>query len=83
MANIDGNALYTIVFDEICNCSVKSLVGVNKKRERNPDKIVIATRDTHQFECRYCITNQSNYYEYYNKRVEMIFSVGRFFQESK
>ncbi|MFM7983919.1 MAG: hypothetical protein ACKPKO_31800 [Candidatus Fonsibacter sp.] len=46
MAKFDDSGYYTIVFDEILFCSVRSLARINRYCKSNPDKIVVATGDT-------------------------------------
>ncbi|MFM7982021.1 MAG: hypothetical protein ACKPKO_22150, partial [Candidatus Fonsibacter sp.] len=61
---------------------VRNLARIKRYCESNPDKIVVATGDTDQLECIDCITNQNNYDEYYNRCVDMIFTVGMFLKEN-
>ena len=83
MAKFDDSGYDTTVFDKICFCSVRNLARIKRYCERNPENIVVATRDTHQLECIDCTTNQNDYDEYYNKCAAMIFPVGMFFRESE
>ncbi|MFM7988969.1 MAG: hypothetical protein ACKPKO_57615, partial [Candidatus Fonsibacter sp.] len=83
LAKFDDSGYDTIVFDEIFFCTVRNPARIKRYCESNPDKIVVATGDTGQLECIYCITNQNNDDEYYNKCVDMIFPVGMFLKENK
>ena len=83
MAKLDNGGYDTVVFDEICFCSVRHLARVKWYCDNNPDKIVIATGDTKNLECIGCITNQRDYDEYYNKCVDLIFTGGMCFTENK
>ena len=73
MAKFDDSPYDTIAFDEIFFSSVRKLARIKRYCHEQPEKIVIATRDTNQLESIDCITNQHNYDEYYNKCVDLIF----------
>ncbi|MFM7989513.1 MAG: hypothetical protein ACKPKO_60385, partial [Candidatus Fonsibacter sp.] len=58
-AKVDDTGYDTIAFAEIFFCSVRNLERIKRYCESNPDKIVVATGDTDQLECIYCITTRT------------------------
>ena len=83
LAKFDDSPYDTIVFDEIFFYNIKNMARIKRYCENNPEKIIIATRDTNQLETIHVISNQFNYDKYSNYCIDSIFVNLMNFQENK
>ena len=73
MAKFDDSPYDTKVLDEIFFYNIRNLTRIKRYCESNPEKIIIATRDTNQLETTDVISKQFNYDEYTNYCINSIF----------
>ena len=83
MAMFDDSVYDTVVFDEICFCSVRKLAKIKQYCESHPENIDLATGDTNQLQCIDCITNQHIYHKYYNQCIDTIFPNSMYLKVNK